>query len=126
LQKFFAKIFVFAKVNSKIFVFAKVFMKVFAKIFYLECGSGFRSHLNVYPVPKHWFKTIPGTKILCENFRENEKFLGNFRVNENFCETVAKTFVFAKNFAKMKAKLFVKRNFMKSERIFAYFCFSRI
>jgi hypothetical protein len=68
----------------------------------------------VYPDPKHWLKIIekteifrenhPGTKIFRENFLENE----NFRKNENFREKFANAKIFA-----------------KSERIFAYFCFSR-
>jgi hypothetical protein len=90
VAKIFAKIFVFAKGFEKIFVFTKVFAKIFAKIFYLECGSG---HLNVFPDPKHWLKTIPGTKLFREifreneYFRENENFRKNFRESENFCKT---------------------------------------
>jgi hypothetical protein len=44
---------IFANTFAKIFVFAKIFCfeKVFAKIFHSECGSGYRSHLNMYPDP---------------------------------------------------------------------------
>jgi hypothetical protein len=64
--------------NENFFRFSRkllVFAKVFWKIFYSECGFGFRSHLNVYPDPNHFWKIFAKTT----NFRENENFRENFR-----------------------------------------------
>jgi hypothetical protein len=95
------KIFGFAKVFTKIFGFAKVF----AKIFHSEGESGFRNHLNVYPDPNTGGCYL---KFSRKPSRE-QKF---------FAKTFAKTKISVKTFAKAKIS--------KSERIFAYFRFSRI
>jgi hypothetical protein len=105
-------VFVFSQKLRKNFfsLFAKKVYEnfVFAKIFHLECGSGFRSTLNEYPDPKHWLKifakqkffskTIPGTTI----FSENE----NFRESKSFREKWANFRLFSL-FAKMKKRVFV-------------------
>jgi hypothetical protein len=93
-----AKIFVFEKVFVKIFVFAKgfakivAFTKLFAKIFHSQCGSGSRSHLNVYPdlntggcYLKFSRKPSRKQKIFGGKLRENEFFAkrkkGGFHFN---------------------------------------------
>jgi hypothetical protein len=71
--------------------FAKIFSfaKFFAKIFHLEYGSGFRSHLNVYPY------------TLVENFRKNGNFSRKpYREQYFFPKTFAKSeriFAFREN-----------------------------
>jgi hypothetical protein len=64
------KFYVLAKVFAKIFSF----VKFFAKIFHLECGSGFRSHLNVYPAPKHWVKIFAKTEIFSQEPSREQQF----------------------------------------------------
>jgi hypothetical protein len=73
----------------------------------LECRSGSRRHLNVYPDPKQ-----NHLKTETETFRENHPGTQIFQE-----KTFAKTFA--------KAKIFTKQNFATSERIFASFRFSR-
>jgi hypothetical protein len=68
LQTFFSRF--SRKKLAKFFVFANVF----AKIFYLECGSGFRSHLNVYLDPKNWLTIFAKTESFCENHPGNKHF----------------------------------------------------
>jgi hypothetical protein len=105
------KIFVFVffrfsrKKLTKIFVFAKGFAKVFAKISHSECRSGSRSYLNVYP--------DPNTSGIHLKFSRKPS-----REQKFFAKTFAQTKIFAKTFAKTNI-------FAKSERIFAYFRFSR-
>jgi hypothetical protein len=67
-KKSYEKLRKFAKTFAKMFVFSSFF----AKIFHLECGSGFRSHLNVYPDPKHWLKIFAKTETLRKNHPGNK------------------------------------------------------
>jgi hypothetical protein len=46
--------------------------KKITKIFHSECGSGFRSHLNLYPDPKHWWKIFLKNNFFAKSFGKME------------------------------------------------------
>jgi hypothetical protein len=123
-QKKLTKIFIFAKVFTKICVFAKGFAKffgfakVFAKIFHSECGSGSRSHLNVYPDPNTGGCYL---KFSWKPSQEQNYFRENFRKNENFRETKFRekwaNFRLFSLFANMKKGVFVSTLYVNKQFI---------
>jgi hypothetical protein len=95
-----------------------------------ECVSVSRSETLVdvtkirYHLKKFLFwRKASGAQNVLQSIGENDNLKRKPSLQQNFPKTFLKTKIFAKINA--KAKIFAKRYFAKSERIFAYFRFSR-
>jgi hypothetical protein len=106
-----------------VIVFSRIFFFYFSrkklgKIFHSECRSGSRGQLTVvYPDPKHCW-------MLPKNHLKKFRFWWKASRTQKYLQKhEQKLKFFAKSFA--KTKIFMRQNLAKSERIFAYFRFSR-